>query len=71
MSIPEGGVPEVLNHTWWVYFNKALITRHRGWTKGYMNERSSYWTLASIWSALDSMTDIAGRDPALWEIIEK
>ena len=70
-SIPEGGVPEVLNHSWWVYFNKPVMTRHRNWTKGYFNERSSYWTLACVWNAINGMMDIAGRDPLLLEIIEK
>lgn len=61
-TIPEGLVPEVLQHTWWVYLNKPLVRKHRRLIKGFADHKTSMWTGASLWYALDEMRRVVDDD---------
>jgi hypothetical protein len=61
-AMPVGLVPEVLNQTWWVYYNRPLINRHRSWIKGFANEKTSLWTSAAVWDALDELRAVVSDD---------
>jgi len=64
-DIPEGLVPEVLQHTWWVYLNKPLVRKHRHLMKGFADHKTSMWTGASLWYALDEMRRVV--DKSEWQ----
>ena len=62
MRAPVGLVPEVLQHTLWVYLNKPIVRNRRDWIKGYADPKTSMWTSASVWRSLDAMREVVGDE---------
>jgi hypothetical protein len=55
LTIPTGLVPEVIQQTLWVYLNKPILKKRRRWIKGFVDHKTSMWTSASIWSAIENL----------------